>query len=382
MSTFIRNFAATLTVLTGSVLHAGSTLPSSLGTWNDVVMGSQTPQPMTVSKDVRVNLTYQCFGTNLRSAGNPISPSSTITATFTLGSEVRTASFPAPGDTIGYRPSESGGHPVVYGGNYGFTSVVLPKWATYTIADDGKITKTAGNNAAQLQVSFVQTGAGGGGAYMAQDGAVAASMSMSESAGGDVITINAAFPGQAGYCGGYYSPLMVFFDGEETPLFTGQSDFPINPSKINSWWPEKGSSGHFLVLDRNGDGKISQAQELFGTQDGTHKNGFEHLREIDSNKDGIIDSKDVRFAELRLWRDANVDGKSQGSELIALKDKGIQFISLRYDDKETYPVADRAELREKSVFSYVNSSGARKTGRVIDVWLSPASFSAQPLAKN
>jgi hypothetical protein len=382
MSTFIRNFAVSLTVLTGSVVQAGSTLPSSLGTWNDVVIGNQSPQPMTISKDVRINLTYQCFGTNLRSAGNPISPSSTITATFVLGSEVRTASFPAPGDTIGYRPSQSGWHPVVYGANYGFTSVIIPKWATYTIAEDGKIDKTAGNNAAQLQVSFSQTGAGGGGAYMAQDGAVAASTSISESATGDVITINAAFPGQAGYCGGYYSPLMVFFDGEETPLFTAQSDFPINPSKLNSWWPEKGSNGHFLVLDRNGDGKISQAGELFGTQDGTHKNGFEHLREIDSNKDGVIDFKDARFAELKLWRDANVDGKSQGSELFSLKEKGIQYISLRYSDKETYPVADRAELREKSIFSYVNASGVRKMGRVIDVWLSPANFSAKPLAKN
>lgn len=382
MRTFIHNFAATLTVLTGPVLHAGSTLPSSLGTWNDVVIGNQTPQPMTISKDVRINLTYQCFGTNLRSAGNPISPTSTITATFTLGSEVRTASFPAPGDTIGYRPSESGAHPVVYGSNYGFTSVIIPKWATYSIAEDGTISKTAGNNAAQLQVAFSQTGAGAGGAYLAQDGPIAASVNVSESATGDVITINAAFPGQAGYCGGYYSPLMVFFDGEETPLFTEQSDFPINPSKLKSWWPEKGSNGHFLALDRNGDGKITDAGELFGTQDGAHKNGFEHLREIDSNKDGVIDVKDSRYAKLRLWRDANADGKSQASELVSLQQKGIQKISLRYSDKETYPIADRAELREKSSFSYMNSSGVRKTGRVIDVWLAPSFSSAKPLAKN
>src|SRR5690606_2252721 len=35
-------------------------------------------------------------------------------------------------------------------------------------------------------------------------------------------------PGAAGFCGGYYSPLMVFFD-DRRPVFSGKSRFPLNP---------------------------------------------------------------------------------------------------------------------------------------------------------
>ena len=55
------------------------------------------------------------------------------------------------------------------------------------------------------------------------------------------------------------------------------------------------------------------------------KNGFESLKEFDSNNDGIIDEKDKEFTNLLLWQDKN--GISETDELIKLSDKA-EFANL------------------------------------------------------
>lgn len=54
----------------------------------------------------------------------------------------------------------------------------------------------------------------------------------------------------------------------------------------------------FLALDKNGDGKINDGSELFGTKSG---NGFEDLAVYDMDKNGWIDEKDPIFNQLRIW---------------------------------------------------------------------------------
>jgi len=55
------------------------------------------------------------------------------------------------------------------------------------------------------------------------------------------------------------------------------------------------------------------------------KNGFESLKEFDSNNDDIIDEKDKEFTNLLLWQDKN--GISETDELIKLSDK-VKSINL------------------------------------------------------
>ena len=55
------------------------------------------------------------------------------------------------------------------------------------------------------------------------------------------------------------------------------------------------------------------------------KNGFESLKELDSNNDDIIDEKDKEFTNLLLWQDKN--GISETDELIKLSDK-VKSINL------------------------------------------------------
>jgi hypothetical protein len=92
------------------------------------------------------------------------------------------------------------------------------------------------------------------------------------------------------------------------------------------------ASDAFLVLDRNGNNTIDTGRELFGDSTPLYAgadgqtlaaDGFAALAQEDSNADGRVDASDTRFADLRLWQDANQDGISQSGELFTLEQKGI-----------------------------------------------------------
>ena len=59
------------------------------------------------------------------------------------------------------------------------------------------------------------------------------------------------------------------------------------------------------------------------------KNGFENLKELDSNNDDIIDEKDKEFTNLLLWQDKNGNAITDETELIKLSDK-VKSINLNY----------------------------------------------------
>ena len=86
----------------------------------------------------------------------------------------------------------------------------------------------------------------------------------------------------------------------------------------------------FLAIDRNGNGLVDSGLELFGDQRGA-RNGFEELRKLDSNGDGVVNAKDRDFDKLRLFRD-NGNGVTEPGELVSLADAGIREVSLDYAD--------------------------------------------------
>jgi|GEM_PF-2091567 len=88
----------------------------------------------------------------------------------------------------------------------------------------------------------------------------------------------------------------------------------------------------FLVLDKNGNGVIDNGRELFGdamlkSNGQLATDGFDALRDLDSNADGKISSGDTQFSNLRLWRDLNQDGISQSNELFTLGSQNIAAIN-------------------------------------------------------
>lgn len=101
-----------------------------------------------------------------------------------------------------------------------------------------------------------------------------------------------------------------------------------------------------LVFDKNQDGIINDAAELFGNhttlKNGTKAaNGFEALKEYDENQDGVIDSKDNIYNTLQLWQDGNSDGATDTGELHTLKELGVSSINLDYTQTTDYEEQNR-----------------------------------------
>jgi hypothetical protein len=184
----------------------------------------------------------------------------------------------------------------------------------------------------------------------------------------ECLEVKAAFLGTNQFCGSYYSPIMLFFD-DQLPQFAGTSNFPLVEGVKMIYWPESKAPGYFLAIDEKGTGKISSNRQLFG-ENSTYKNGFESLKRIDSNNDGVIDSKDKLYSKLVLWKDINGDGVSDKGELFTLEGQGVVSISLKYTDQDRKNFGKRAEARESSEFTF-KKDGKEVKGKVIDIWLAP-----------
>ena len=143
------------------------------------------------------------------------------------------------------------------------------------------------------------------------------------------------------------SPIIIDLDDNELSLTSPAQgvmfDILGRGTATQVAWTQAGTRDAFLVLDRNGNGAIDGAKELFGNftdqpPPGKAKggaNGFLALEVFDQANAGGDDDKqitedDAVYGQLRLWIDANHDGVSQPGELTSLGQEGIRAISLRY----------------------------------------------------
>lgn len=122
------------------------------------------------------------------------------------------------------------------------------------------------------------------------------------------------------------NPMAIDLDGD------GLETIDINNSQIyfdvdndgfreQTGWISKNEA--ILAIDKNGNEKIDNQSEMFGS---TETTGFEDLKAIDSNGDGIINSQDADFNKIRLWQDLNENGVTEEGELKTLTEAGIQSI--------------------------------------------------------
>ncbi|WP_413294181.1 EF-hand domain-containing protein [Bdellovibrio sp. HCB185ZH] len=365
------------------------------------------PASGTVTRSGRetmtVRLVNSCFGTNLRAVTNPLAKSSLITAdlnilvgatNYNLGVEYPAVIVTPEGTgnvgtgAIGnikaskVRMTPAGGTAAVYGNIVEFktkipTGVTVDNQANISVS---KSNVSLGNMSFEQEILDCKTGpvfgdygwsskmpTYGCGDFMGKDGTVTATIGgFNVSPDRSTVEIFISFPGETGFCGGYWSPLMVFFD-DNLPTFENVSSFPLNPGgKI--YWPNANHPGFFLAIDRDKNGLIDKKDELFGDNN-TAINGFESLKKFDSNKDGVIDAKDKAFKRLVLWKDINGDGVSQKGEMTkaALK---LDKISLNYENYEEAR-GKNAEIRQRAKFWYTDAKGKKKTGNVYDIWFAP-----------
>ena len=166
------------------------------------------------------------------------------------------------------------------------------------------------------------------------------------------------------------SPLVLDLDGDGIETITADSgvyfDHDGNLFQEKTAWVAKDDA--LLVRDINGNGKIDNGTELFGNNSVLSSgekavNGFEALKDLDSNKDGIFNANDEAWNEVKVWKDNNQNGITEPDELLSLEQVGIVGINLDYNNQET---VDENGNAHKQAGTFIKADGT--TGTVSDVW--------------
>ncbi len=122
------------------------------------------------------------------------------------------------------------------------------------------------------------------------------------------------------------SPLIVDLDGDgvETTTVDDGVYFDHDGNNFAEKTAWVGKDDGLLVRDINDNGKIDNGTELFGNNSVLSNgqkanNGFEALKDLDSNGDGVFNSSDTAWNEVKVWKDSNQNGKVDDGEFLTLE---------------------------------------------------------------
>jgi hypothetical protein len=188
------------------------------------------------------------------------------------------------------------------------------------------------------------------------------------------------FPGIDVNC--YSSPVIINLEkgdyrltGSNAPvIFDIEGDGHPHPMG----WTAAGANEAFVWLDRNHNGKVTSGAELFGNftplQNGQlAKNGFEALREFDTNGDGVIDERDPIWSRLMLWLDLNHNGISEPNEILPIAGSGVTSIDL-HDHWSGRRDTSGNLFKYESLVSITDSSGHTVQRPVYDIFFAPVPY--------
>jgi len=169
------------------------------------------------------------------------------------------------------------------------------------------------------------------------------------------------------------TPLVLSFSNAAVAFTVDRvHGFALDPSaSMVTDWPTAATP--WIALDRDGNGSIDDGAELFGSvtplaTGGTAANGFQALRELDSDRDGLITTADARWSRLMVWADRDGDRRSAPEELAPLSAFGIVSIDVDYRVETACDARGNCEV-ERGGFRYVDAAGVASEGRVVDVHL-------------
>lgn len=148
-------------------------------------------------------------------------------------------------------------------------------------------------------------------------------------------------------------PLIINFDAPAAGVSDQRFEFDIDTDGVKDSLPLLAAGSGFLALDKNGDGRINDGSELFGTKSG---DGFSDLAEYDSDGNGWIDENDPVFDKLLIW---HKDESGQDS-LYTLKQSGVGALYLMKAPTEfTLGESDQnaaGRIRSTGIFLYENGN--------------------------
>jgi hypothetical protein len=176
------------------------------------------------------------------------------------------------------------------------------------------------------------------------------------------------------------SPIVINFEDGDYRLTGANAPvrFRMNPrgDPILMGWTAAGADEAFLWLDRNHNGTVTSGAELFGnftrlSNGRMAKNGFEALRELDANNDGVIDERDPIWQRLLLWRDLNHNGISEPWEIAPVAGSGVVAIDLNDHQTGKHDVWGNAFRYESLVSMQKRSGRGVRTRPLYDIFFVP-----------
>lgn len=120
---------------------------------------------------------------------------------------------------------------------------------------------------------------------------------------------------------GLIDPLVINVDSSVTSISDQNFFFDLDSDGKEEKIANLGAGAGFLAYDKNGDGKIGNGAELFGTKSG---DGFKDLAEYDLDNNGWIDENDEIYDKLSVWI-RNEDGTDT---LLSLKEADVGAINV------------------------------------------------------
>ena len=142
-------------------------------------------------------------------------------------------------------------------------------------------------------------------------------------------------------------PLMINLDTNIGSVSDQKFFFDLDTDGNEEEISFAGKGSGFLALDKNGDGKINDGSELFGTSSG---DGFKNLATYDEDENGWIDENDSIFSKLKVWtkdeygNDYLIDLKEADVGAIYLRNADTQF-SLKNDENKL-----NAEIKKTGIY--------------------------------
>lgn len=166
------------------------------------------------------------------------------------------------------------------------------------------------------------------------------------------------------------SPLIIDLDGDGIETVSSDKgvyfDHDGNSLAEKSGWV--GKDDGLLVRDINGNGQIDDGTELFGNNSVLSNgqkaaNGFEALKDLDSNNNGTFDSSDTAWNQVKVWKDSNKNGVVDNGELLSLEQAGIENIDLNYQNSNAVD-ANGNTVGQIGTFDKENGT----QGNISDIW--------------
>lgn len=157
-------------------------------------------------------------------------------------------------------------------------------------------------------------------------------------------------------------PLVINFGGNAGQLSDQRFAFDLNQDGAPESMRLPGQGSGLLVFDKNGNGQLDNAGELFGPGSG---DGFSDLAALDSDGNGWVDSGDDAFSRLGVMSAAD----AAGAKVRSLSSLGIGALGTsRIDTPFSLKDAGNGLLGQiRATGVYLTESGQAGTVQQIDV---------------